>query len=194
MGREGGLAAAKKYAGTPEQRAWSSRGGKNQPFEVKSAAGKKRFRLHGNPATYESRLKGNQALTTEQRQRGGVNQPREAKVLGGEAATHLRWHVNRGPKNPKKCRLCAEEIMRRRQIITLEHRIGTLRVVVAGTTESGKQFIRVELPQAGYKGRKVFKAILAEDVDWSDPKEVLKAWEMFNTETPCEPIKITGQD
>ena len=181
MGREGGLAAAKKYAGTPEQREWSSHGGKNPSSrEAKSATGKKRFELYGNPATYESRLKGNQALTTEQRRLGSANQSRDDKARGGEAATHLRWHVQRGPKNPKKCRLCAEEIMGRRQITTLEHRIGTMKVVVAGTTESGKKFIRVELPQAGYKGRKVFKAILAEDADWSDPKEVLKVWEMEN--------------
>lgn len=183
MGREGGIACAKKWVGTPEQRAWSSRGGKNQPFEAKSAAGKKRFALHGSPATYESRLKGSQALTTEQRRLGATNQPHEDKVFGGDKGRHARWHIARNRPNPKKCYLCfEEEQMARKSIVTLEHRsFGILKIVVAGTTDSGKPFIRVELPLGNTKKR--FRAILVDDENWVSPLEdVLKVWENFNTE------------
>jgi hypothetical protein len=68
--------------------------------------GRRRFELHGNtaiqalygnPATPEGCSKGGQ----NGGQKGGFNQPREAKALGN----HNRWHVRRGIVNPN-CALC----------------------------------------------------------------------------------------
>jgi len=44
-------------------------------------------------------------LSRAARRRGGRNQAREYKSLGGEKGMHQRWHVARGVRNPK-CSLC----------------------------------------------------------------------------------------
>jgi hypothetical protein len=104
--------------------------------------GKKSFKLHGSPATFESCQKGGRIRaesgelpfigSTESRRRGGETQGLksfeeksgifspgrinfESRSLGGSIACHVRHHLNLGIRNPK-CLLCLDLLEAERKV------------------------------------------------------------------------------
>jgi hypothetical protein len=77
-------------------------------FKYGHLGGRKRFELHGSPATFEGRSKGGKSGAGGRAAAGTTvaNGYPERKNCG-LAAMHVRWHEKRGIKNPN-CKFCQE--------------------------------------------------------------------------------------
>ncbi len=112
VARKGGLAAGRLK--TTEQmrhmnELGASKGGKAQgAINTETGWIQALGKIQGRIAADSGQLAS--VCTSETCRKGAFAQPIEAKILGAITANHLRWHIKRNKKNPKRCELCRKEL------------------------------------------------------------------------------------
>lgn len=70
---------------------------------------------------------------------------------------------------------------KRKELITLEHKAGTVEVVTAGYTDHGEKFLRVNITTSDGHAR--HKAYLLDARYWNEsPEHLLAVWKQFHAE------------